>query len=69
MKCSTMVYTVCKGKKDLKTKEYNIFFSIFNLTPLDMYSGLSQVDYIKALFCLFWLLYQVNSYGHGGTVS
>ena len=30
MKCSIMlhfiwVYTVCKGKKDLQTKEYNIF--------------------------------------------
>ena len=31
MKCSTMLHfirldTVCKGKKDLQTKEYNIFF-------------------------------------------
>ena len=22
------VYTVCKGKKDLQTKEYNIFFKL-----------------------------------------
>ena len=28
------VYTVCKSKKDLKTK-YNIVFN-YNLTPLDM---------------------------------
>ena len=46
MKCSKMlhftrVYTVCKGKKDLQTKEYN------NLTPLDMYNGLSQAYCIK----------------------
>ena len=47
MKCSIMlhfirVYTVCKGKNDLKTKEYNIFAN-YNLTTLDMYNGLSQV--------------------------
>ena len=33
MKCSIMlhfirVYTVCKGKKDLETKEYNIFLKL-----------------------------------------
>ena len=28
------VYTVCKGKKDLQKKEYNIFEK-YNLTPLD----------------------------------
>ena len=36
------VYTVCKGKKDLKTEEYNIFLNN-NLTPLDMDNGQSQV--------------------------
>ena len=30
------VYTVCKDKKCLQTKEYNMFFN-YNLTPLDMY--------------------------------
>ena len=39
-------YTFCKGKKDLQTKE-NIFFLNYNLTPLDMYNGLSQVYLIK----------------------
>ena len=43
MKCSIMlhfirVYTVCEGKNDLQT-----IFENFNLTPLDMYNGLSQV--------------------------
>ena len=47
MKCRMMqhftrVYTVCKAKKDLQTKEYNIFFNC-NLTPQDMYNGVSQV--------------------------
>ena len=32
----------CKGKKDLQTKESNIFEN-YNLTPLNMYNGLSQV--------------------------
>ena len=43
------VYTVCKGKKDLLTKEYNIFncFLSYKLTPLDMYNGLFQVYCIK----------------------
>ena len=36
------VYTVCKGKKDLQTKEY-ILCSNYNLTPFDMCNGLSQV--------------------------
>ena len=40
------VYTVCKGKKDIQTKEYNIFLN-YNLKPLDMYNGLSQVYCIK----------------------
>ena len=40
------VYTICKGKKDLQTKEYNIFEN-FNLTPLNMYNGLFQVYCIK----------------------
>ena len=34
-------------KKGLQTKEYNIFEN-FNLTPLDLYNGLSQVYCIKA---------------------
>ena len=42
------VYTVCKGKKDLQTKIYNIFFFNYNLAPLDMYNGLSQVYCIKS---------------------
>ena len=44
-----MVRTVCKGKNDFHTKEYNIFFFFLkiNLTPLDMYNGLSQVYCIK----------------------
>ena len=51
MKCSIMqhfirVYTVCKGKKDLQTKEYNNFEN-YNLTPLDMQNELSQVYCIK----------------------
>ena len=36
----------CKGKKDLQIKEYNFFLN-YNLTPLDMYNGLSQVYSIK----------------------
>ena len=39
------VYTVCKGKKDLQTKENNIFAN-YDLTPLSMYNGLS-LCYIK----------------------
>ena len=54
MKCSRMlhfirVYTVCEGKKDLQTKEYTIFEN-YNLTPLDMYNGLSHVYCIKPEF-------------------
>ena len=37
------VYTVCQSKKDLQTKKYNIFFLNRNLTPLDLYNGLSQI--------------------------
>ena len=45
IKCSIMlyfirVYTVCKGKKDLQTKN-TIFFN-YTLIPLCMYNGLSQ---------------------------
>ena len=52
MKCSIMlhfirVYAVCKGKKDLQTKQYNISFLNYNLTSLDMYNGLSQLYCIK----------------------
>ena len=35
-----------KGK-NLQTKEHNIFFKKYNLTPLDMYNGLSQAYCIK----------------------
>ena len=38
--------TVCKGKKIFR--QYNtIIFENYNLTPLDMYNGLSQVFFIK----------------------
>ena len=43
---SIWIYTICKGKKDLQTNEFNIFEN-YNLTPLDMYNGLSQVYCIK----------------------
>ena len=43
-KCSTLF---AKVKKDLQTKEYNIFFKHYNMTPLDMYNRLSQVYCIK----------------------
>ena len=48
IKCSIMlhfirVYTVCKGKKISSDKR----IQIYNLTPLDMYSGLSQNYCIK----------------------
>ena len=33
------VYTACLSKKDLQ----NTFFENYNLTPLDMYNGLSKV--------------------------
>ena len=33
------VNTVCKGKKDLQKKDYNIFFENYNLTSLDIYIG------------------------------
>ena len=51
MKCSIMlhfirVYTVCKGKKDIQTKNM-ISFENYNLAPLVMYNGLSQVYCIK----------------------
>ena len=40
MKCRIIirVYTVCKGKKEIQTKN-TIFFENYNLTPLDMYNG------------------------------
>ena len=52
MKCSIMlhfirVYTVCKGMKNLQTKQCNMFNENYNLTPLDMYNGLSHVYCIK----------------------
>ena len=37
----------CKGKKYLQTKEYTFFFLNYNLNPLNMYNGLSQVYCIK----------------------
>ena len=40
------VYTVCKGKTDLQTKEYNIVL-MYNLTTQDMNNELSQVYCIK----------------------
>ena len=48
MKCSIMlhfirVYTVCKGKKDLQTKNV-VFFENYNMTPLDMYNGLPKFN-------------------------
>ena len=51
MKCHIMwhfirVHTICYGKKDLQTKN-EIFLKKINLTPLDMYKGLSQVYCIK----------------------
>ena len=51
MKCNIMphficVYTVCKGKKMFREKN-TLFFYNYNLTPLDMYIGLSQVYCIK----------------------
>ena len=36
------VYTVCQGKKDLRAKK-SIYFLNYNLTPLDMYNGISRV--------------------------
>ena len=57
MKCSRMlhftrVYSVCKGKTDLQTKEYNLFFFNFNLTPLNVHKfipvrshTLVEIDY------------------------
>ena len=35
------VFTVCKNKKIFRQKN-TIFFKNYNLTPLDMYNGLSQ---------------------------
>ena len=47
MKCSIMlhfirVYTVCKGKKDLQTKENNIFGKLYPGSPRCL-NGLPQV--------------------------
>ena len=52
MKCSTMghfirIYTVCSGKKSTDKKNA-IFLENYNMTPLDMYHGLSQVYFIKS---------------------
>ena len=48
IKCSIMLHfislTVCKSKKDLQIKEYNIFLENYNLTPQDMYSLLYQTS-------------------------
>ena len=51
MKCSMMLnfiwdITVCKGKKVLRQK-IQYFFLKYDVTPLDMYIGLSQVYCIK----------------------
>ena len=47
MRYFIMGYTVTvKIKKDLQTKN-SLFFENYNLTPLDMYNGLSQVYFIK----------------------
>ena len=48
MKCSIILHficilTVCKGKKDLQTKKFNILLKIYNLTPQDTDIGLSEV--------------------------
>ena len=40
------VHTVYKDKNAFQTKN-TIFFENYNLTPLDMYNGLSQVCCIK----------------------
>ena len=52
MKCSIMLHfirvcTVCKGEKNLQFLKNTLFFANYNLKPLDMYSGLSQVHCIK----------------------
>ena len=41
------LHCFCEGEKDFQTKEYNIFEN-YNVTPLNMYNGLSQVYCIKA---------------------
>ena len=48
MKCSILlhfiwVYTVCKGKNDLQTNKYNIFFQNYKLITLEKYNGLSHI--------------------------
>ena len=52
MKCSIMlhfirVYTFCKGMKNLQTKQCNMFNENYNLTPLDMYNGLSHIFFVS----------------------
>ena len=37
----------CKGKKNIFRQKNTIFFFNYNLTPLDMYNGISQVYCIK----------------------
>ena len=39
--------TVFKGTKDLQKNDTILFFLNYNLTPLDMYHGLSQVYCIE----------------------
>ena len=41
------VYIACYGKTDNQTKRIQYFFLNYNLTPLDMYNGLSQVYCLK----------------------
>ena len=50
MKCSISAGSTLfvKVKKIFRQKiQYIVFFYNYNLTPLDMYTGLSQVDCIK----------------------
>ena len=41
------VYIVCAGNKDVKIKYYNMISNNYNLTPLDIYNGQSQIYCIK----------------------
>ena len=42
-----MSILIVKVKKDIQTNEYNILFENYNLTPLDMYNGLTEAYCIK----------------------
>ena len=42
----SFINTVCIGKKIFRQKK-TIFFLNYNLAPLDMVNGLSQVDCVK----------------------